>query len=111
MHLFWISNKVAQDMYALSWHPGQENLADYQSKHHTGAHHIAVCPWYLHMDNSPMELPKTLAPSALKGRVRTLNEGYMHKVPLPCAPLIQSTRKVKCNVTVTRDTSHTCYLG
>ncbi len=36
-------------MYALSWHPGQENLADYQSKHHTGAHHIAVCPRYLHM--------------------------------------------------------------
>jgi hypothetical protein len=31
---FWISDKVAQDMYALSWHPGQENLADFQSKHH-----------------------------------------------------------------------------
>jgi hypothetical protein len=54
-------------MYALSWHPGQENLVYYQSKHHTGAHHIAVCPWYLHIDNSPQELPRALAPSALKG--------------------------------------------
>jgi hypothetical protein len=45
MRFFWISDKVAQDMYVLSWHPGQENLADYQSKHHVGAHHVAVCPW------------------------------------------------------------------
>jgi hypothetical protein len=42
MRFFWISGKVAQDMYALAWHPGQENLADYQSKHHMGSHHLAV---------------------------------------------------------------------
>ena len=35
MRFFWISDKIAQDMYALSWHPGQENFANYQSKHHT----------------------------------------------------------------------------
>ena len=29
MHIFWISDKVAQEKYSLSWHPGQENLADY----------------------------------------------------------------------------------
>jgi hypothetical protein len=110
MRFFWISDRVAQDMYALSWHPGQENLADYQSKHHTGAHHIAVCPWYLHMDDFPRELPRALVPSTLKGCVGTLNDGYVRKVPLPCAPLIQSTRQVTCNVTVTRDTGDTCYL-
>jgi hypothetical protein len=27
MHFFWISGKVAQNMYSLPWHPGQENLA------------------------------------------------------------------------------------
>ncbi len=74
MHFFWIRDKVAQDMYILSWHPGQENLADYQSKHHVGAHHVAVCPWYLHMDNSPRELPRALAPSTLKGCVGALND-------------------------------------
>ena len=39
------------------WRPGQENLADYQNKHHPGAHHSAVRPftsmrkippWYYH---------------------------------------------------------------
>jgi hypothetical protein len=48
MQYFWVRDKVAQDMYTLNWHPGQENLADYLSKHHIGAHHQAVCPWYLH---------------------------------------------------------------
>ncbi len=42
MRFFWVGDKVAQDMFTLRWHPGQENLADYQSKHHLGSHHIAV---------------------------------------------------------------------
>jgi hypothetical protein len=42
MRFFWVGDKVVQDMFALRWHPGQENLADYQSKHHVGSHHIAV---------------------------------------------------------------------
>jgi hypothetical protein len=51
-----------------------------------------------------------LVPSALKGCVGTLNEGYVRKVPLPRAPLIQSTSHMTCNVRVTRDTGNTCYL-
>jgi hypothetical protein len=42
MRFFWVGDKVAQEVFALRWHPGQENLADYQSKHHVGSHHIAV---------------------------------------------------------------------
>jgi len=91
MRFFWISDKCAQDMYALHWHPGQENLADYQSKHHTGAHHTKVRPWYLHEANSPRELPRALKPSALKGCVGTQDGGYLRKVPLPRIPLQQST--------------------
>jgi hypothetical protein len=68
-------------MYNLSWHPGQENLADYQSK--------AVRPWYLHMENSPQILPLAASPSALKECVGTLKDGYIPKVPLPWAPQIQ----------------------
>jgi hypothetical protein len=60
MRFFLVGDKVAQDMYALSWHPGQENLADYQSKHHIGSHHIVVRPWYLHTENSPRVLPWAL---------------------------------------------------
>jgi hypothetical protein len=57
MWYFWVCDKVAQNAYDVKWHPGQENLADYQSKHHLGVHHHAVRPWYLHKKNSPSVLP------------------------------------------------------
>ncbi len=104
-----VSDKCAQDIYTLSWHPGQENVADYQSKHHSGAHHTAVRAWYLHMENSPPLLPRAKTRSTLKGYVGTLNDGYLHKVPLPRAPLIQSTDHVTCHIQVTRDNPNTCY--
>jgi hypothetical protein len=44
MRYFWVCDKVAQNAYDVKWHPGQENLADYQSKQHMGAHHQAVHP-------------------------------------------------------------------
>ncbi len=52
MRFFWIGDKIAQEMYALKCNPGQEDMADYQSKHHMGSHHVTVQPWYLHMQNS-----------------------------------------------------------
>ncbi len=94
MRFFWVGDKVAQGMYKLSWYPGQENLADYQSKHHIGSHHVAVRPWYLHVTNSPRVLPRALWPSALKGCVGTLKNGYVRKVPLPRAPRIQHANSV-----------------
>ncbi len=95
-------------MYKLSWHPGQENLANYQSKHCTGAHHAAGCSWYLDIDNSPSVLPRAKTPSALKGCVGTHNR-YICKVPLPRAPWIESTVQVTCNMQITRDNPNTCY--
>jgi hypothetical protein len=83
MQYFWVGDKVAQDLYSLSWCPGQENLVDYQSKHQPGAHHTAVPPYYLHKDNSPLELPRAQRPSTLKGCVGTLQDGYIRNVPLP----------------------------
>jgi hypothetical protein len=105
MRFFWIGDKVAQEMYALKWHPGQKNLADYQSKHHIGSHHTAMRPWYLHLANSPRVLPRAERPSALKGCVGTLKDGYVHKVPLPQAPWIQRTSQ---QTTVAHDA---CYLA
>jgi hypothetical protein len=108
---FWVGDKVAQDMYTLSWHPGQENLADYQSKHHLGSHHQAVRPWYLHQDDSPRFLPRALRPSALKGIVGTLKDGYLCKVPLPRVPRQQSTILVACTMTFPTNPLPTYYLG
>jgi hypothetical protein len=99
MQYFWVGDKVAQDMYTLSWHQGQENLANYQSKHHIGLHHLAVCPCYLHQEDSPRILPRALRPSALKGCVGTLKDGYLHKVPLPRVSHGQSTIPVAATVT------------
>ncbi len=90
MQYFWVCDKVAQDAYNVKWHPGQENLVDYQSKHHHGAHHTSVRPWYLHKDNSPLVLPWGIRPSPLKGCVGKLPKGYVHNVPLPTVPIWQS---------------------
>jgi len=92
MRFMWVGDKIAQEMYELIWQPGQENLADYQSKHHVGAHHVNVRPYYLHMENSPRFLARAERPSTLKGCVGTLKDGYIRRVPLPrVSTLKQST--------------------
>ena len=100
MRYFWVCDKISQDAYNVKWHPGQENLADYQSKHHTGAHHQAVCPWYLHEHSSPSVLPRATRPSTLKGCVGTLPEGYIRNVPLPLVPSGQSAKSRKQVTTI-----------
>ncbi len=110
MEMNFFGDKCAQDIDTLSWHSGQENLADYQSKHHLGAHHTAVCAWYLHMENSPHFLLRSKAASALKGCVGTLYDRYLRKVPLPRAPRIKSPDHVPSHIQVTRcDNSNTGY--
>ena len=53
MIYFWIVDQVDRKIYKVQWYPGQENLADYLTKHFESWHHIEVRPWYLHMENSP----------------------------------------------------------
>ena len=65
------------------WHPGQENLADYHSKHHDGAHHEAVRPWYIHTPESVRELPRAATPRTVRGCAGTLAGGYTRTSPLP----------------------------
>ncbi len=109
MQFFWVGDKVSQDMYQVAWHPGQENLADYQSKHHIESHYVAVRPWYLHTKNSPRYLPREVRPSTLKGCVGTLKDGYIQRVPLPRVPRVQSTSPVAC-ARIHRNTAYTGYL-
>jgi hypothetical protein len=105
MRFFWIGEKIAQEIYDVSWHLGQENLADYQSKHHIETHHKAVCPWYWHEADSPWLLLRAARPNTLKGCVGTLKDGYVHKVPLPRVPNIQSA-----SLMTDSPTPSTCYL-
>jgi hypothetical protein len=60
MRYFWVGDKVSQDIYSLSCHPGQDDLGNYQSKHHPGAHHTAVGPYYLNKKKSLLELPRAV---------------------------------------------------
>jgi hypothetical protein len=103
MQFFWVRDKIAQGMYDISWHPGMENLAGYQNKHHLGSHHVDVRPWYLHMQKSPWYLPRAQSQSTLKGCVGTLKGGYVCNVPLR-VPQIQSA-----SLATAREPPNTCY--
>jgi hypothetical protein len=83
MRFFGVADAVEQGKFDIKYYPGKENLAEYQSKHHIGAHHTAVRPWYLHKLTSVCELPRADKPSTLTGCVRTLTDGYVHTSPLP----------------------------
>jgi hypothetical protein len=90
MKSFWTCEKDAQKVFLFTWHPGMENLADYQSKHHPSGHHTSVRPYYLHKKKSPFELPHAIRQSILKRCLGTLKDGYVRNVPLPRVQRIQS---------------------
>jgi hypothetical protein len=75
--LFWVADAVAQKKFDIKYFPGKEILADYQSKHHTGTHHILVHPWYLHKPMSGHKLPHACKLSTLKRCVGNLPDGYV----------------------------------
>ena len=89
MSFFLVADAVAQGFFNIKYYPGNENLVYYQRKHHTGAHHKAVQPWYLHKPSSVRELPRASKPRTLKGCVETLPDGYLRSNPLPQVPARQ----------------------
>jgi hypothetical protein len=86
MQFFWVADAVSQGKFDIKYFPRKENLADYQSKHHTGTHHVAVRLWYLHEPTSVRKLPRACKPSTLKGCAGTLLDGYIHTYPLLQVP-------------------------
>jgi hypothetical protein len=93
MRFFWIGDQVKRQFFNVHWHPGQENLADYFTKHFDAKHHQAVRPWYLHAPGAPRRLPRAAAPSTLRGCVGTLPNGYVRSAPLPRIPNIRVPRE------------------
>jgi hypothetical protein len=45
---YWVRDRVKQGHFYIYWGPGQFNLADYYTKHHSLAHHQRMRPLYLH---------------------------------------------------------------
>ena len=48
MRFYWIKDRVNQGQFEVHWSKGDNNLADYFTKHHPPAHHIRMRPTYLH---------------------------------------------------------------
>ena len=82
MRFFWVTDQVMYGAFDVQWHPGQENLADYFTKHFDTKHHREVRTWSLQEENSPRLLPRAAAPSALQGCVGNLPDGYTRTGPL-----------------------------
>jgi hypothetical protein len=54
MIFYWVKDRVEQDQFNVGWAPGDTNMADYFTKHHSPAHHKRMIPYYLHDKHSPM---------------------------------------------------------
>ena len=86
MRYFYLLDQAVQKYFIFKYHPGQENLGDYPTKHHTAAIHQHVRLWYLHNKNSPRVLPQEMRPSSRRGCAGTLGDPYLRQVPLPRIP-------------------------
>ena len=83
MKYFWVCGQVKCGVAKVEYHPGQECLADYPSKHHDARHHQKVRPIYQHEKNSPLALERALKPSDLRGCVGSIPGGYKRSSPMP----------------------------
>ena len=57
MRCFYVCDQVCRKIYNVQYHPGLENLGDYNSKHFEVGHHLKVRPVYVHTRNSPLFSP------------------------------------------------------
>ena len=72
IRLHWIKDRIKQGQFELIWEPGQNNLADYLTKHHSGKHHQEVRPIYLFI--------KGHSPTTVQGCVEILNRRAPKKI-------------------------------
>ena len=56
MRFWWLTDRVAQRMFNVSWAPGHTNLADYFSKHQPVKHVRNLRPLYTSQTDSPRSL-------------------------------------------------------
>ncbi len=85
---FWLLDGKTQTYLKFYYQPGQENLGDYPSKHHTADIHQHIRPYYVNTDKSPAVLPWSIKPSIWRGCAEILGDPYSKKSPLPCIEAI-----------------------
>jgi hypothetical protein len=52
MRFYWVKDRVEQDTFNVGWAPGDTNMGDYFTKHHSPAHHKRMIPYYLNDKHS-----------------------------------------------------------
>jgi hypothetical protein len=45
MIFYWVKDRVEQDQFNVDWAPGDTNMGDYFTKHHSPAHHKRLTPY------------------------------------------------------------------
>jgi hypothetical protein len=81
MQYFWLLDGKTQKYFKFHYQPGQKNLGDYPSKHHTANIHQRVRPYYVHTNKSPLLLPRAMKPSIWRECAKILGEPYSKKSP------------------------------
>jgi hypothetical protein len=54
IRFYWIKDRVEQGQFNVGWAPGDTNMGDYFTKHHSPAHHKHMRPYYIHGKRSTM---------------------------------------------------------
>ncbi len=92
MRYFWIADQVSSKEYTIHWHQGQENVANYSTKHHPATHYTQVGPYYLHMDHSQAYILRAAAPSVILERFKTYAHMYGSHACLPILLVVNDTQ-------------------
>ena len=80
---FWLLEHASQKYFNIYYHSGTELMVDYPNKAHTGPVYTHLRPYYIHMENSTIELIRAAPPSTWRGFVELLEDPYTKGIPLP----------------------------
>ncbi len=82
MQYFWLLDSKVQKFFQFYYQPGEENVGNCPSKYHSPDTHQHVCPYFVHMNNFPTDLPWAAKPSSWQGCAKTLADPYKGKIHL-----------------------------
>ena len=69
MRYFWIRDQKTLQKFLILWKAGQDNIANYSTKHYSVKHHKHVRPIYLQKNKTHRSVPIVLLKPSLQGCV------------------------------------------
>ena len=69
MRFYWLKDRYDQGQFNIYWAPGEENFADYTSKHHSVKHHKQTRPIWVYIED--------ISPRTVQGCIEIL-QGASH---------------------------------